>query len=90
VISKIQGHGSFAREKQGALVEMRSKMVKAVTATWRLWLAVGLGVLGTLSAVLSLSIGSNTMFLFLALSVLITLVGLVQFSLWSTLRRSWL
>jgi hypothetical protein len=71
-------------------MKMRSKMVKAVTATWRLWLALGLGVLGTLSAVLSLSIGINTMFIFLALSVLITLVGLVQFSLWSTLRRSWL
>ena len=71
-------------------MKMRSKMVKAVSATWRLWLALGLGVLGTLSAVLSLSIGSNTMFIFLALSVLITLVGLVQCSLWSTLRRSWL
>jgi hypothetical protein len=61
-------------------VEMRSKMVNAVTARWRLWLALGLGVLGTLSAVLSLSIGSNTMFIFLALSVPITLVILVQFS----------
>jgi hypothetical protein len=71
-------------------MKMRSKIVKAVSATWRLWLALGLGVLGTLSAVLSFSIGSNTMFIFLALSVLITLVGLVQFSLWSTLRRSWL
>ena len=69
---------------------MRSKMVKTVIATWRLWLALGLGVLGTVGAVLSLSIGSNTMLIFLAPSVLITLVGLVQFSLWSTLRRSWL
>jgi hypothetical protein len=69
-------------------MEMRSKMVKPGTATWRLWLALGLGVLGTLSAVLS--IRSNMMLIFLALSVLMALVGLVQFSLWSTLRRSWL
>ena len=65
---------------------MRSKMIKPGTATWRLWLALGLGVLGTLGAVLS--IRSNLMLIFLALSVLIALVGLVRFSLWSTLRRS--
>ena len=69
-------------------MEMRSKMVKPGTATWRPWLALGLGVLGTLSAVVS--IRSNMMLIFLALSVLMALVGLVQFSLWSTLRRSWL
>jgi hypothetical protein len=66
---------------------MRSKMVKAATATWRLWLTLGLGVLGTLSTVLS--IRSDMMLIFLALSVLMALVGVVQFSLWSTLRRSW-
>lgn len=65
---------------------MRSKMIKPGTATWKLWLALGLGVLGTLGAVLS--IRSNLMLIFLALSALMALVGLVQFSLWSTLRRS--
>jgi hypothetical protein len=69
-------------------VEMRSKMVKPGTGTWRLWLALGLGVFGTLGAVLS--IRSNLMLISLALSVLIAMVGLVQFSLWSTLRQSWL
>ena len=68
-------------------MEMRSNMVKLGTATWRLWLGLGLGALGTLSAVLS--IGSNMMLIFLALSVLMVLLGLVQFSLWSKLRRSW-
>jgi hypothetical protein len=72
------------------VVEMRSKMVKPGTATWRLWLGLGLGGLGILNAVLSLSIGSNWTLIFLALSFLMALVGLVQFSLWSTLRRSWL
>jgi hypothetical protein len=67
---------------------MRSKMVKPDTGTWRLWLALGLGVLGTLGAVLS--IRGNLMLISLALSVLIAMVGLVQFSLWSKLRRSWL
>jgi hypothetical protein len=63
-------------------------MVKPGVATWRLWLALGLGVFGVLGAVLS--IRSNMMLIFLALSVLMTLVGLVQFSLWSKLRQSWL
>jgi hypothetical protein len=71
-------------------VDMRSKMVKPGTATWRLWLGLGLGGLGILNAVLSLSIGSNWTLIFLALSLLLAWVGLVQFSLWSTLRRSWL
>jgi hypothetical protein len=71
-------------------VEMISKMVKPGTATWRLWLGLCLGGLGILNAVLSLSIGSNWTLIFVALSVLMALVGLVQFSLWSTLRRSWL
>jgi len=71
-------------------VEMRSKMVKPGTATWRLWLGLGLGGLGILNDVLSLSIGSNWTLIFLALSLLMALVGLVKFSLWSTLRRSWL
>jgi len=52
-------------------------MAKAGTATWRLWLGLGLGALGTLSAVLS--IGSNLMLICLALSVLMALLGLVQF-----------
>jgi hypothetical protein len=69
---------------------MRSKMVKLGTATWRPWLGLGLGGLGILNAVLSLSIGSNMMLILLALSVLMTAVGLVQLSLWSTLRQSWL
>ena len=65
-------------------------MVKPGTATWRLWLGLGLGGLGILNAVLSLSIGSNMMLILMALSVLLAAVGLVQFLLWSTLRRSWL
>ena len=69
---------------------MRSKIVKPGTAAWRLWLGLGLGGLGILNAVLSLSIGSNMMLILLALSVLLAAVGLVQFPLWSTLRRSWL
>jgi len=72
------------------VVEMRSKMVKPGTATWRLWLGLGLGGLGILNAVLSLSIGSDKMLILLALSVLMAAVGLAQFSLWSTLRQSWL
>jgi len=51
-------------------------MVKPDTATWRLWLGLGLGALGTLNAVLS--IGSNMMLIFLAVSVLMALLGLVQ------------
>jgi len=69
---------------------MRSNMAKLGTATWRLWLGVVLVALGTLTAVLSISIGSTMMLIFLALSVLAALVGLVQFSLWSKLRGSWL
>jgi hypothetical protein len=69
-------------------MEMRSKIVKPGTPTWRLWLALGLGILGTFSAVLS--IGSDLMLIFLALSFLIAVVGLIQFSLWSRLRQSWL
>ncbi len=65
-------------------------MVKPSTATWRLWLGLGLGGLGILNAALGLSIGSNVVPIFLAVSVLIALVGLVQFSLWSKLRQSWL
>ena len=69
-------------------MEMRSKMAKPGTATWRLWLALGLSVLGTLTAVLG--IFSNMMLMLLAVSVLIVLLGLVQVSLWSKVRRSWL
>ena len=71
-------------------MEIRSKMAKLGTATWRLWLGLGLVALGTLSGVLSVCIGSTMMLIFLALSVLMALVGLVQFSLWSKLRSSWL
>jgi len=67
---------------------MRSKVTKLGTTIWRLWLGLGLSVLGVLSAVLSR--GSNLMLIFLALSVLMVLLGLVQFSLWSKLRGSWL
>jgi hypothetical protein len=69
---------------------MRSKMAKLGTSTWRLWLGLGLVALATLSAVLSVSIGSTAMLIFIALSVLLAMVGLVHFSLWSKLRGSWL
>ena len=62
--------------------------MKSGTATWRLWLGLGLSGLALLSVVLSTI--SSVMPMFLALSVLIALVGLVQLSLWSRLRRSWL
>jgi len=65
-------------------------MIKPGADTWRTWLGLGLGCLGGLNAVLALSIGRNLMPMFLAVSVLIALVGLIQFSLWSKLRRSWL
>jgi hypothetical protein len=67
---------------------MRLKIVNSGTATWRLWLGLGLSGLAMLSVVLSTL--SGVMLMFAALSVLIALVGLVQLSLWSTLRRSWL
>jgi hypothetical protein len=70
------------------VAEMRSKIVKSGGATWRLWLGLGLSGLAMLSVVLSTL--SGVMLMFAALSVLIALVGLVQLSLWSTLRRSWL
>jgi hypothetical protein len=63
-------------------------MVKPNCATWRLWLGLGLGALGTVSAVLS--IYSNFTLMFSAVSVLVVMMGLVQLSLWSMLRRSWL
>jgi len=69
---------------------VRSKMAKLGTSTWGLWLGVVLVALGSLTAVLSISIGGTMMPIFLALSVLMTIVGLVQFSLWSKLRGSWL
>jgi len=65
-------------------------MVKPSADTWRMWLGLGLGGLSGLNAVLALSICRNVMPIFLAVSVLIALVGLIQFSLWSKLRRSWL
>ncbi|MBZ5687552.1 MAG: hypothetical protein LAP86_21245 [Acidobacteriia bacterium] len=69
---------------------MRTKMVKPDADTWRLWLGLGLASLGALNAVLAFSIGRNVMPTFLAVSVLMALVGLIQLSLWSKTRRSWL
>jgi hypothetical protein len=70
------------------VAEMRSKIVKSGPVTWRLWLGLGLSGLAMFSVVLSTV--SSVMLMFAALSFLIALVGLVQLSLWSTLRRSWL
>jgi hypothetical protein len=68
----------------------RSEIVQPATATWRLWLGLGLGAIGILNTVLSFSIASNMMPVLLALSALMALAGLVQFSLWSKHRSSWL
>lgn len=65
-------------------------MVKPGTETWRMWLGIGLGSLGGINVALALSIGRNLMPIYLAVSVLITLGGLIQFSLWSKHRQSWL
>lgn len=70
------------------MAEMRSKIVKSGPATWRLWLGLGLSGLAMFSVVLGTV--SSVRLMFAALSFLIALVGLVQLSLWSTLRRSWL
>jgi hypothetical protein len=69
------------------LVKMRSEMVRLRAATWRLWFALGLGVVGSVGVALSIH---NTKVIFLAVSVLIIFFGVVQFSLWSKVRRSWL
>jgi hypothetical protein len=68
-------------------VKMRSTVVKA-GIQWRLWLGLGLCALAILIA--ALSTPRTVMLMFLALSALVVLVGLVQLSLWSKLRRSWL
>ena len=70
--------------------EMSAKMVKPSAAKWRLWLGLGLGGLAGLNAVLGLSVARNPIPIFLAVSVLMALVGLIQFSLWCKTRRSWL
>ena len=70
--------------------EMSAKMVKPISDKWRLWLGLGLGGISGLNAVLGLSIAGNPMPIFLAFSVLMALVGLIQFSLWSKTRKSWL
>ena len=57
-------------------------------AGWRLWLGLTLEVLGILVAVLS--IGSGIMLVGLALGVLTVIVGLIQVSSWSRVRRVWL
>jgi hypothetical protein len=58
-------------------------MVKPSADTWRLWLGLGLGGLAGLNVVLSLSIAGNLMPIYVSVSVLMALVGLIQFSLWS-------
>jgi hypothetical protein len=63
-------------------------MVKTDTATWRLWMGLALGAFGTLSA--GFSIYSNFTLIILSVSVLVVILALVQLSLWSRLRRSWL
>jgi cytochrome c biogenesis protein ResB len=69
---------------------MKDKMVKPGADTWRMWLGLGLGGLSGITAVLALSIGRDGMPIFLAVSVLVALAGLIQLSLWSKTRRSWL
>ena len=69
---------------------MKDKMVKRGADTWRMWLGLGLGGLGGITTVLALSIGRDGMPIFLAVSVLVALGGLIQLSLWSKTRRSWL
>jgi hypothetical protein len=62
-------------------------MVKLRAAAWRLWSALGLGVVGSVGGALSIR---NTMLISMAVSVLIIFFSLVQFSLGSKVRRSWL
>lgn len=57
-------------------------------AGWRLWLGLTLEVLGILVAVFS--IGTGIMVVGLALGVLTVIVGLIQVSFWSRVRRVWL
>ena len=70
--------------------EDESQMVKPSADKWRLWLGLGLGGLAGVNAVFGVGVAGNLMPLFLAVSVLVALVGLIQFSLWSKTRRSWL
>lgn len=70
--------------------QMSAKMVEPSSDKWRPWLGLGLGAIAGLNAVLGLSIAGNLMPIVLAVSVLMALVGLIQFSLWSKTRRSWL
>jgi len=78
--------GAMASSQQANGKSLRSTIVKPGTAQWRLWLGLGLSALGTV--ITALSIGRNLMFV--ALSVLLVMLGWVQLSLWSRLRRSWL
>jgi hypothetical protein len=57
-------------------------------AGWRLWLGLTLEALGICIAVFS--IGTGIMLVGLALGVLTVIVGLVQVSFWSRVRRVWL
>ena len=54
-------------------------------AGWRLWLGLTLEVLGGLVAVFS--IGTGIILVGLALGVLTVIVGLIQVSFWSRVRR---
>jgi hypothetical protein len=63
-------------------------MKQCTSAAWQGWLGLSLSFLGILIAVLS--IGAETMLVFLALAVLTIVIGLIQVSAWSKLRRSWL
>lgn len=70
------------------MVKIRSTVLKVGSATWRLWLGLGLCALAILIA--AVSTPRSVMLMFLALSALVVLAGLVQLSLWARLRRSWL
>jgi len=63
-------------------------IMEHASTAWRLWLALALSVVAL--AMTLLSIGSDAMLTILASAVLLLLAGLIQFSLWSKVRSSWL
>jgi len=63
-------------------------MKRCASAAWQGWLGLSLSFLGILIAVLS--IGAETMLIFLASAILTIVIGLIQLSSWSKLRQSWL